>query len=113
MATHDSKQLEILQYIYDTVENRGFPPTVREICAAVGLSSTSTVHGHLTRLERKGYLIKDATKPRALEITHAGLDALGIKPKDIPVIGVCPPRPADPGCPGRGRLLPASTEPGQ
>jgi repressor LexA len=88
MATHDSKQLEILQYIYDTVENRGFPPTVREICAAVGLSSTSTVHGHLTRLERKGYLIKDATKPRALEITHAGLDALGIKPKDIPVIGV-------------------------
>ncbi|MCT4391957.1 repressor LexA, partial [Lactobacillus delbrueckii] len=75
MATHDSKQLEILQYIYDTVENRGFPPTVREICAAVGLSSTSTVHGHLTRLERKGYLIKDATKPRALEITHAGLDA--------------------------------------
>lgn len=85
---HESKQYEILRYIYDTVESRGFPPTVREICSAVGLSSTSTVHGHLTRLERKGYLIKDATKPRALEITHEGLDALGIAPKDIPVIGV-------------------------
>ena len=65
---NDTKQLEILRYIYDTVERRGFPPTVREICAAVKLSSTSTVHGHLARLERKGLLIKDATKPRALEI---------------------------------------------
>lgn len=65
----ETKQLEILRYIYDTVEHRGFPPTVREICTAVNLSSTSTVHGHLARLERKGLLIKDATKPRALEIT--------------------------------------------
>ena len=55
---NDTKQLEILRYIYDTVERRGFPPTVREICAAVKLSSTSTVHGHLARLERKGLLIK-------------------------------------------------------
>jgi repressor LexA len=85
---HENKQLEILQYIYDTVESRGFPPTVREICAAVGLSSTSTVHGHLVRLERKGLLQKDATKPRAMEITPEGLKALGIKPKDIPVVGV-------------------------
>ena len=84
----DTKQLEILRYIYDTVENRGFPPTVREICAAVGLSSTSTVHGHLSRLERKGFLIKDATKPRALEITAEGKTELGIKPKEIPVVGV-------------------------
>lgn len=68
----DTKQLEILRYIYDTVDHRGFPPTVREICAAVKLSSTSTVHGHLARLERKGLLIKDATKPRALEITDEG-----------------------------------------
>ncbi|MDD6415985.1 MAG: transcriptional repressor LexA [Lactobacillus sp.] len=85
---HENKQLEILQYIYDTVESRGFPPTVREICAAVGLSSTSTVHGHLVRLERKGLLQKDATKPRAMEITPEGLKVLGIKPKDIPVVGV-------------------------
>lgn len=84
----ETKQLEILRYIYDTVEHRGFPPTVREICSAVKLSSTSTVHGHLARLERKGLLIKDATKPRALEITAEGKDALGIKPKEIPVVGV-------------------------
>ena len=73
----DTKQLEILRYIYDTVENRGFPPTVREICAAVGLSSTSTVHGHLSRLERKGFLIKDATKPRAQEIPVVGVVTAG------------------------------------
>ena len=85
---NDTKQLEILRYIYDTVERRGFPPTVREICAAVKLSSTSTVHGHLARLERKGLLIKDATKPRALEITDEGKKELGIKPKKIPVDGV-------------------------
>ena len=85
---NDTKQLEILRYIYDTVERRGFPPTVREICAAVKLSSTSTVHGHLARLERKGLLIKDATKPRALEITDEGRNELGIKPKKIPVVGV-------------------------
>lgn len=86
--TSDKKQLEILQYIYDTVEKRRIPPTVREICSAVGLSSTSTVHGHLARLERKGWLVKDATKPRALEITREGKKELGIKPKEIPVIGV-------------------------
>ena len=85
---NDTKQLEILRYIYDTVERRGFPPTVRESCAAVKLSSTSTVHGHLARLERKGLLIKDATKPRALEITDEGKKELGIKPKKIPVVGV-------------------------
>ena len=84
----DTKQLEILRYIYDTVDHRGFPPTVREICAAVKLSSTSTVHGHLARLERKGLLIKDATKPRALEITDEGKKELGIKPKRLPVGGV-------------------------
>lgn len=84
----ESKQIEILQYIYDTVADRGFPPTVREICAAVHLSSTSTVHGHLARLERKGLIFKDATKPRAIEVTKEGRQALGIKPKEIPVVGV-------------------------
>lgn len=83
-----SKQLEILQFIYDTATDRGFPPTVREICNAVNLSSTSTVHGHLTRLERKGYLLKDPSKPRAIEVTREGMAALGIKPKEIPVVGV-------------------------
>ena len=84
----ESKQKEILQYIYDTVENRGFPPTVREICTAVNLSSTSTVHGHLSHLEEKGFIYKDATKPRAIEITKAGREELGIKPTEIPVAGV-------------------------
>ncbi|RMC46641.1 transcriptional repressor LexA [Lactobacillus sp. ESL0230] len=82
------KQLQILQYIYDTVQKRGFPPTVREICHEVGLSSTSTVHGHLTRLERKGLLLKDATKPRALEVTAQGKKVLGIKSTEIPIVGV-------------------------
>lgn len=83
-----SKQLQILRYIYDTVEKRGFPPTVREICQGVQLSSTSTVHGHLSRLERRGLLVKDATKPRALEITDEGKRAIGVKPTEIPVVGV-------------------------
>ena len=83
-----SKQLQILRYIYDTVEKRGFPQTVREICQGVQLSSTSTVHGHLSRLERKGLIVKDATKPRALEITDEGKKAIGVKPTEIPVVGV-------------------------
>lgn len=83
-----SKQLQILRYIYDTVEKRGFPPTVREICQGVQLSSTSTVHGHLSRLERKGLIVKDATKPRALEITEEGKKAIGVKPTEIPVVGI-------------------------
>lgn len=82
------EQKQILKFIYDTVQKKGFPPTVREICADVGLSSTSTVHGHLARLESNGYLVKDPTKPRALEITREGRDLIGIKPNDIPVCGV-------------------------
>lgn len=87
-SKQNSKQLQILRYIYDTVEKRGFPPTVREICQGVELSSTSTVHGHLSRLERKGLIVKDATKPRALEITEEGKKAIGIKPAEIPMVGV-------------------------
>lgn len=86
--TVSSKQLEVLQYIYDTVSDRGYPPTVREIGAAVNLSSTSTVHGHLSRLEKKGLLERDPTKPRAIEVTAEGLEELGIKKQAIPVLGV-------------------------
>lgn len=87
-ASH--KQLAVLNYIYKHVNEHGYPPTVREICGAVGLSSTSTVHSHLTNLIRDGYLQKDPSKPRALEITPEGLDLLGIKPikKKIPMVGV-------------------------
>lgn len=82
------RQLNILQFIYDSVEARGYPPTVREICDSVGLVSTSTVHGHLARLEEKGYLFKDSSKPRALEITDKGREILGIKvDKGIPMVG--------------------------
>lgn len=86
--TVSSKQLEVLQYIHDTVADRGYPPTVREIGAAVNLSSTSTVHGHLSRLEKKGLLDRDPTKPRAIEVTPEGLEELGIKKQAIPVLGV-------------------------
>ncbi|KAF0440495.1 transcriptional repressor LexA [Pediococcus acidilactici] len=85
-----TKQLNVLEYIYQTVQTQGYPPTVREIGKAIGLSSTSTVHGHIDRLQKNGYLEKDPTKPRALEITAQGLEALGVQENDeqIPVLGV-------------------------
>ncbi|MFD1672831.1 transcriptional repressor LexA [Agrilactobacillus yilanensis] len=83
-----SKQMEVLRYIFDRVNAQGYPPTVREIGEAVKLSSTSTVHGHLQRLEKKGFLQKDPTKPRAIELTPAGLEALGQSPTKIPLLGV-------------------------
>ena len=82
-----NRQIEILQYIYEQVEAKGYPPTVREIGEAVNLSSTSTVHGHLSRLEKKGLIQRDPTKPRALELTQSGLDAIGIQPTTIPMLG--------------------------
>ena len=63
-----AKQQQILEYMKAEVREKGYPPSVREICAAVGLKSTSTVHGHLARLEKKGYIRRDPTKPRAIEI---------------------------------------------
>ena len=63
-----TKQLNILKFIKSEVSKKGYPPSVREIGAAVGLKSTSTVHGHLSRLEAKGYIRRDPTKPRAIEI---------------------------------------------
>lgn len=62
------KQQEIINFIKDELNRKGYPPSVREICKAVGLRSTSTVHGHLSRLEKKGYIRRDPTKPRAIEI---------------------------------------------
>jgi len=82
-----SRQLEILQYIYDQLNDKGYPPTVREIGEAVHLSSTSTVHGHLSRLEKKNYIQRDASKTRALEITPSGLEAIGIRQTAIPILG--------------------------
>ena len=62
------KQQDILNYMKQEILSRGFPPSVREICEAVGLRSTSSVHAHLEALEKNGYIRKDATKPRAIEI---------------------------------------------
>lgn len=62
------KQRQILEYMKKEVKTKGYPPSVREICEAVGLKSTSTVHGHLSRLEKKGYIKRNPTKPRAIEI---------------------------------------------
>lgn len=62
------KQQEILDFIKHAIAVKGYPPSVREICSAVGLKSTSSVHDHLSKLEKKGYIRKDPTKPRAIEI---------------------------------------------
>lgn len=66
--TLSKKQKRILDFIKSAIEKKGYPPSVREICDGVGLKSTSTVHGHLTRLEKKGYIRRDATKPRTIEL---------------------------------------------
>jgi repressor LexA len=71
VASLGPRQRKILDFILGTVEERGYPPSVREIADAVGLASPSTVHAHLEALQRKGYIRKDATKPRAIEISYA------------------------------------------
>ena len=62
------KQQQILDYIKEEILSKGYPPTVREICEKVGLKSTSSVHSHLSTLENNGYIRRDPTKPRAIEI---------------------------------------------
>ncbi|MBP7928609.1 MAG: transcriptional repressor LexA [Acidimicrobiia bacterium] len=66
-----TRQRQILEYIAEMVQSRGYPPSVREIGAAMGLTSSSTVHAHLSALERKGFIKRDPTKPRAIEV-HFG-----------------------------------------
>jgi len=63
-----STQAKILNYIKNEIRLKGYPPTVREICEVLGIASSSTVHGHLTRLEKKGVIRRDAAKPRAIEV---------------------------------------------
>ena len=70
------KQIEILLYIKSEIQRQGYPPAVREICKGVELKSTSTVHGHLEKLESRGYIRKDPTKPRAIEILDKNDDFL-------------------------------------
>ncbi len=71
LRKHGHTQSIILKYIQEQIEERGFPPSVREICEATGLKSTSTVHGHLKRMERAGLLQRDSMKPRAMTLLQA------------------------------------------
>lgn len=83
----ENRQIEVLKFIHTCVSQKGYPPTVREIGEGVSLSSTSTVHGHLSRLEKKGMIQRDATKPRAIELTALGLEAIGAQQENIPMLG--------------------------
>ncbi len=65
-----NRQLQILNYIKTSLKTKGYPPSVREICKAVGLNSTSTVHSHLNSLEKKGYIKRNPSKPRAIEVIN-------------------------------------------
>ena len=81
------KQQEILDYIKNEILNRGFPPAVREICEAVHLKSTSSVHAHLETLEKNGYIRRDPTKPRAIEICDDSFQLVRNEMTSIPIIG--------------------------
>ena len=85
MMESKDKQSEIYKFLLTFTESKGYPPSVREICEAVSLKSTSTVHGHLKRLEKKGLIKRDPTKPRALEITE--LNASKREMLNIPIVG--------------------------
>ncbi|MGL4741802.1 MAG: transcriptional repressor LexA [Sarcina sp.] len=83
--TISQKQTDIYNFLKAYIEDKSYPPSVREICVAVGLKSTSTVHSHLKTLERKGYINRDKTKPRALEIVEFSERKKELI--DIPIIG--------------------------
>ena len=82
-----SKQREILEYIKQEILNKGYPPAVREICEAVHLKSTSSVHSHLETLEKNGYIRRDPTKPRALEISDDNFNLTRREVVNVPIIG--------------------------
>ena len=82
-----AKQEEILEYIKSQILERGFPPSVRDICEAVHLKSTSSVHSHLETLEKNGYIRRDPTKPRAIEILDDSFSFNRREKVNVPVIG--------------------------
>ena len=84
MSELNDKQLLIYEFLKDFTSEKGYPPTVREICKAVGLKSTSSVHGHLKHLEKEGLIKRDPTKPRALEIVDSVVKKEMI---NVPIIG--------------------------
>ena len=83
MRSSRQNQQKILDFIKSEIDLKGYPPSVREICAAVGLKSTSTVHAHLNHLEEQGLIRRDSTKPRALEV----LDGSHQRGRSVPLVG--------------------------
>ena len=81
------KQTEILEYIKSQILNKGYPPSVRDICTAVNLKSTSSVHAHLETLEENGYIRRDPTKPRAIEIIDDNFNLTRREVVNVPLIG--------------------------
>ncbi|MEF9945886.1 MAG: transcriptional repressor LexA [Lachnospiraceae bacterium] len=81
------KQLEILEYIKSEILHKGYPPAVREICEAVHLKSTSSVHSHLETLEKNGYIRRDPTKPRAIEIIDDTFNLTRRETVNVPILG--------------------------
>jgi repressor LexA len=79
------RQKQILDYIHNYFRIKGYPPSVREICAATNLKSTATVHGYLVQLEKKGYLKRDPQKPRAIEIMNMGINNRNLV--EVPLVG--------------------------
>lgn len=82
-----AKQQEILEYIKETILKKGYPPAVREICEAVHLKSTSSVHSHLETLEKNGYIRRDPTKPRTIEIIDDCFNLTRREVVNVPLIG--------------------------
>ena len=82
-----AKQEEILEYIKETILKKGYPPAVREICEAVHLKSTSSVHSHLSTLEEKGFIRRDPTKPRTIEILDDTFNFNRREMTNVPVVG--------------------------
>ena len=81
------KQQQILDYIKEEILSKGYPPAVREICKAVHLKSTSSVHAHLETLEKKGYIRRDPTKPRAIEILDDDFNLTRREVVNVPIVG--------------------------
>lgn len=81
------KQKEILEYMKQEILNKGYPPTVRDICEAVKLKSTSSVHSHLETLEKNGYIRRDPTKPRAIEIIDDYFNMTRREMTNVPMVG--------------------------
>ena len=82
-----AKQSEILEYIKSQILNKGYPPSVRDICEAVNLRSTSSVHAHLETLEKNGYIRRDPTKPRAIEIIDDNFNLTRREVVNVPLLG--------------------------